>query len=177
MSGSIGALSVDKIKGSTLPTAPASGDAGRILVVSGASAWRYGRYREYETTFSLVGNSGATNGPTALFTFPTRFKLSEAFASLTTAIAGTGGTSTFCLGSTSGGQEILLDWAIIVGTTAVGTLWGDQPATERGTDMLASRGFGAYYSASQSVYARSVASGANITAGVVTVLLCGWEIP
>lgn len=177
VSGSIGALSVGKIKGSTLPTAPVSGDSGRILVVSGANAWRYGRYREFEVTFSLVGNSGATNGPTSIVTLPTRFKLAEAFATLTTAIAGAGGTSTFRLGSTSGGQEILLDWAIVVGTTAVGTLWGDQPATERGSDMAASRGFGAYYSASNQIYARSVASGANITAGVVTILLCGWEIP
>jgi len=124
-------------------------------------------------TVSLVANSGTTTN-TAIVTLPANFKLTRFLGRLSTASVGAGGTSTIKVGTTSGGAELLTAWAI-TGGTAAGGLWGENPA-EVGSDLSNALGYETTYSTAKTIYVQVATTGANITAGVVTIYIFGFEL-
>jgi hypothetical protein len=79
------------------------------------------------------------------------------------------------VGSTLGGQEIVLD-QIVLPAAAVGTIVGGFTLASLGTDMSSANGFEASYPASQSTYARVTAAGAPAT-GTLTAYELWQELP
>ncbi|MCK9567754.1 hypothetical protein M0R72_02240 [Candidatus Pacearchaeota archaeon] len=102
-----------------------------------------------------------------------RWKLVSIDVRLKTAITGSGIPSAiFSVGSTSGGQQVVLNQSIIE-ATAVGTIIGGLALSTLGTDMSQSNGFEAMYPASQELYANVTTSG-SVSTGEVTVYLM-WQ--
>ena len=107
-------------------------------------------------------------------TGPGRWKLVSIDLRVKVAITG-GGTpsSVVSIGSTSGGQEIILNQTILPAAT-VGSIVGGFSLVTLGTDMSQINGFEAIYPASQAIYASVTESGSPAT-GVLTAYLL-WQV-
>ena len=104
---------------------------------------------------------------------PGRWKLISIDLRLKTAITGGGSpSSAISIGSTSGGQQIVLSQTIIPAVT-VGAIIGGFALTSLGSDMAQSTGFEAIYPASQTIFANVTETNSPAT-GVVTVYII-WQ--
>jgi hypothetical protein len=107
-------------------------------------------------------------------TGPGRWKLVSIDLRVKVAVTG-GGTpsSVISIGSTSSGQEIILNQTILPAAT-VGSIVGGLSLVTLGTDMSQINGFEAIYPASQEVWANVTESGSPAT-GVLTAYLL-WQL-
>lgn len=107
-------------------------------------------------------------------TGPGRWKLMSIDLRVKVAITG-GGTpsSVVSIGSTSGGQGIVLNQTVLP-ATSVGTIIGGFSLSSLGTDMSQVTGFESIYPASQEIWANVTASGPPAT-GVLTAYLL-WQV-
>lgn len=118
-----------------------------------------------------------TNDVVTVYTLPAtptgsgRWVLSRALLRVKVVPTGTGTPSnTFRLGSTSGGQEVLLD-VVVDDTAALGAIVAGEALLSLGSDMLAANGFEAVYAAGQVFYLKRTKGGTTVTGGTVTVTL------
>ena len=116
-----------------------------------------------------------TNDVQTVYTLPatptgsSRWVLREALLRVKTVPTGTGTPSnTFRLGSTSGGQEVLLD-VVVNDSSALGSIAAGSALLSLGTDMVAANGFEAVYAAGQAFYLKRTKGGTTVTGGTVTV--------
>lgn len=109
-------------------------------------------------------------------TGPGRWKLVSIDLRVKVAITG-GGTpsATVKIGSTSGGQEIVLSQTVLP-ATSVGSIIGGFALGSLGVDMSQATGFEAIYPAGQSIYADVTSTGTPAT-GVVTAYLVWQALP
>ena len=105
-----------------------------------------------------------------------RWKLISIDLRVTVQMTGSGTpSSTLSIGSTSGGQEIVLTQTILPAAT-VGTIVGGFALSSLGSDMAQANGFEALYPAGQTIYANVTQSGTPAT-GTVTAYLLWQELP
>ncbi len=130
-----------------------------------------------------VGLITAANDVVTAYTLPAtpagvgRWVLTKALVRVKTVPTGTGTPSnTFRLGSTSGGQEILLDFVVDSAST-LGQIVAGQSLLGLGSDMLAADGFEAVYSAEQAFYLKRTKGGTTVTGGAVTLYLYFEALP
>lgn len=123
-------------------------------------------------TVDLTGSAGATSE--TIFTTPARFLLARIIAVLDVGVSGAGGAIAR-VGSTSDGQEILLDTTTINSGTTVGTAYGKQPAADYGADMLPEQGYQAYYSSATAIKCR-VTRDNTISAGSLVIVIEGLDL-
>ena len=123
-------------------------------------------------TVDLTGSAGATSE--TIFTTPARFLLTRIIAVLDVGVSGAGGAIAR-VGSTSDGQEILLDTTTINSGTTVGTAYGKQPAADYGADMLPEQGYQAYYSSATAIKCR-VTRDNTISAGSLVIVIEGLDL-
>lgn len=103
-----------------------------------------------------------------------RWKLISIDIRVKIAISGSGSPSSIIsVGSTSGGQQIVINQTID-GYKTVGTIVGGLALSSLGSDMSQSNGFEAVYPASQQMYANITPSGSPST-GTVTIYLV-WQL-
>ena len=119
----------------------------------------------------------ASNDVVTAYTLPAtptgagRWVLRRALARVKVIPTGTGTPSnTFRLGSTSGGQEILLDF-VVDSTATVGLISAGQALLSLGADMVAANGFEAVYAAGQAFYIKRTKGGTTVTGGAITLYL------
>jgi hypothetical protein len=105
-----------------------------------------------------------------------RWKLVSIDVRLKTAITGGGSPSAaISVGSTSGGQQIVLSQTVLP-AVAVGTIIGGFSLSTLGSDMSQANGFEAMYPASQAIYANVTATNSPAT-GAVTIYLVWQALP
>jgi len=105
-----------------------------------------------------------------------RWKLISIDLRVKTAITGGGSpSSAISIGSTSGGQQIVVSQTIIP-SVAVGSIVGGFALTSLGSDMSQSTGFEAIYPASQAIFA-NVTETNSPTTGAVTVYIIWQSLP
>jgi hypothetical protein len=126
---------------------------------------------EYLINLPVTG-PGATPASydTDLLSLPTNFRLTRAEIRVKDAIAG--GTAYVQLGTSSGGSQILTQQPLVNPTDIVGDL-----VSHLGTDMVAGRGYEAYYPSGTNVTFRyQIISPDNISAGSVNIYLAGFKV-
>ncbi len=149
-----------------------------VYQVGGVPTWEplYGHIKYRVSAFPLDGNPRTDT----VFTVPAdptgagRFLLKRALIRLSTALTGAGSLITR-VGSTSGGQEVILDTAAITNATPVGILGGETVAS-LGADMAAANNYAKVYAAGQGFFVRLTPTG-EVTGGAVTVYLDGDWLP
>lgn len=122
---------------------------------------------------SLISSVGTTD--TLVAALPSKFLLRKALLRLSTVISGSGALVA-SVGSTSGGDEILLATESINSGSSADLVWGQEPAVDCGTDMLPEYDYCGLYVSATNVYIRLVTSTASITAGALTLTLEGIQI-
>lgn len=146
--------------------------AGTIVVgTTSLTFTRLSRAISLAFTVSLSGAVGTTT--TTLVTLPATVILTRVLERLTQALVGGGATSTVTLGTSAGGVELLLGWAITP-ATALNLTWGQNPA-EVGADLLNALGYEAYYTTEKTISVRVTRTGATSSAGTVTITILGYE--
>lgn len=125
----------------------------------------------------------AGNDVVTIYTLPAtptgagRWVLARALLRVKTVPTGTGTPSnTFRLGSTSGGQEILLD-TVVSSASALGAIVAGESLLSLGSDLAAANGFETVYAAGQAFYLKRTKGGTTVTGGTVTVHLSFEAIP
>ena len=104
-------------------------------------------------------------------TGPNRWLLVSITLRLKVAETGTGTpTLNLRIGSTSGGQEIVLD-QLIATTNSVGDIVGGFAIASLGSGMSSDNGFQAVFPASQALYAKSIQVAGTTTGGIVTATM------
>lgn len=143
----------------------------------------------WEPAQSLGVNSGALNvdgynldftGPigvvtTTFFTTTSCYLLRRIVVRTSGSITGAG-SAVIRIGSTSGGDEILLDTVAITSSTTDKTAFGLQPSTEYGSDMLSAQGFEAYYTSVTNFTIQVTITGGSITQGNLIITWEGLEL-
>jgi len=168
------ATSVVSVSSATAPT------SGQILVASSSTAAAWADPAAGTTLVAkAIDIDLTTTANTVIDTTPSspsgsnRWKLMSIDLRLKVALSG-GSTpsSVISIGSTSGGQQIVIDQTVVEATTA-GTIIGGFSLTSLGTDMSQTNGFEAMYSASQDIYANVTQTGSPTTGTVTAYLL--WQ--
>lgn len=106
---------------------------------------------------------------------PGRWKLIEIVLRMKVAVTSGGASAIVRVGSTSGGQEIVIDQTILP-AASVGDIVGGFSLSTLGTDMSQATGFEAIYPASQSIYVDVTAAGAP-EMGTLTAYLLWMALP
>jgi len=152
-----------------------------ILTAGGLNQLKSDILTEAETTLitTAVDIDLTTTGNPVVDTRPAtptglgRWKLKSIDLRLKVAITGSGSpSSTLSIGSTSGGQQVVIDQEVTSSTT-VGSSIGGFALGTLGADMNQTTGFEAIYPASQVIYANVTQSG-DPTTGTVTAYLL-WQ--
>jgi hypothetical protein len=168
------ATSVVSVSSATAPT------SGQILVASSSTAAAWADPAAGTTLVTkAIDIDLTTTANTVIDTTPSspsgsnRWKLMSIDLRLKVALSG-GSTpsSVISVGSTSGGQQIVIDQTVVEATT-LGTIIGGFSLTSLGTDMSQTNGFEAMYSASQDIYANVTQTGSPTTGTVTAYLL--WQ--
>jgi hypothetical protein len=98
-----------------------------------------------------------------------RFVLTRCIVRLARALVGTGNI-TFKIGSTSGGEQIIL--SLVVNNSTTTTVLAGEAIASLGSDMLATNAYEVVYNAGQQIYASLVMAGI-VTDGQIDVYLYG----
>jgi hypothetical protein len=172
------ASSVVSVQAATAPT------AGQILVASSSILAAWADPGVVTTLITLaVDIDLTTTANTVIDTRPAspsgtnRWKLMSIDLRVKVELAGSGGSpsSVISIGSTSGGQEIVLNQTVLP-ATSVGSIVGGFSLETLGTDMSQVNGFEAMYPASQNIYA-NVTQTDNPSSGTITAYLLWQGLP
>jgi hypothetical protein len=199
-SGTTASCTVSKINGTTVTSAGGALVTGAVLRATGASTCDYGTVdlantnavsgilaaanvdrtsgaREIAAATTLTFSTGAGTADVTAYTVPAspsgtkRFKLYLMIVRLTVAITG-GGTVVIRAGTTTGGNDLLVDSATWNSGTAVGTEVGVAIA-DLGTAFTAAKGYIAELDASATAKARATTAGGGISGGAAAVYVYG----
>lgn len=169
------ATTVVSVASATAPT------SGQILVASSSTA---AAWADPGTGTALVTVAVdvdlTTTANTVIDTRPAspsginRWKLMSIDLRVKVEVTGSSGSpsSVISIGSTSGGQEIVLDQTVLP-ATSIGTIVGGFSLASLGTDMSQVNGFEAMYPASQAIYANVTQTDSPDTGTVTAYLL--WQ--
>ena len=126
----------------------------------------------FDIDLTTTGNPVIDTRP-ATPTGPVRWKLMSIDLRLKVAITGSGSpSSVISIGSTSGGQQIVINQTVLLSASVGDSVGGFSLAT-LGTDMSQATGFEACYGASQAIYANVTESGSPATGTITAYLL--WQ--
>jgi hypothetical protein len=150
------------------------GKAGSDIDMNGFSVVNFtsDRYKIIAVDVNLITTGNDVVTAYTLPTTPTgagRWILTRVVPRVKVVPTGTGTPSnTFRVGSTSGGQEILLDF-VCDSSNTVGQILAGQALLSLGSDMAAANGFEAVYAAAQAFYCKRTKGGTTVTGGAITL--------
>lgn len=162
--GPTGINGIDGVTGMTGPPGP-TGPAGSGSLIS----------TSFDIELQTTSDQLIDTRP-AFPSGPNRWLLLSITLRLKTPLTGTSGCETnLRIGSTPGGQEIVLD-QLIDDTMMTGIIVGGFASISLDTGMSQSNGFEAAYDASQNIYAKSTFSIGTPSGGVITAYLLWQEL-